>query len=309
MVEHAAIGAIGTRGLTEGAIEVEGNPETLPGRPFMMNVVSPGYFAAVGMTLAEGREFADAEMTEDAQETIVNENFARVHWPGGSAVGKRFRFEGRDEWQTVIGVARNVAFSGLRANPDLMTMYQPYPTWDIPSTMIAVRAVGDPGDVAPLLKGQVWSLDRELVPVITLATQLIADAVARPRFNALLLTAFAVLAVALAAVGVYGVVALSMQQRTHELGVRVALGADGSQLLSLVVAQGMRPVAAGAVAGLALAVGLTRFLRSLLFEVQPTDPLTFVVVTAVLAAAGFAACYWPARAATRLDPVEVLRAE
>jgi len=210
----------------------------------------------------------------------------------------------------VVGVAPNVALSGMQASPTTLAMYQPYPVWGIPAHIVVVRATGDPRDLTALLKGQIWSLDRNLpVQDVTFAAQKLSDALARPRFNGILLTAFAVLAVALAAVGVYGVVSLSLQHRTHELGVRLALGADDRQLVSLVVGQSMRPVAAGAVAGLALAFGLTRFLRSLLFEVQPTDPLTFLVVTVVLTAAGFAACYWPARAATRLDPVEVLRAE
>jgi putative ABC transport system permease protein len=249
-------------------------------------------------------------MTENAQEVIVDENFARIYWPGESSAGKRFRFRDGDSWHTVVGVVPNVALSGLQASPTVVTMYQPYPVWDLRSHIVVVRATGDPRDLAPLLKGQIWSLDPNLpVQDITFATQALSDAIARPRLNGILLTAFAVLAVALAAVGVYGVVSLSMQQRTHELGVRLALGADDRQLVSLMVGQGMRPVAAGAVVGLLLAVGLTRYLRSLLFEVQPTDPVTFVVVAAVLAAAGFAACYWPARAATRLDPVEVLRAE
>jgi predicted permease len=310
MVESAAIGTIGVRGVSEEAIQVEGSAEPSSGRPVMMSVVSPGYFATVGMPLREGREFVDAEMTEDALEVIVNENFARTYWPGESATGKRFRFADGNPWHTVVGVAPNVAFSGLQARPDAITVYRPYPVRDLRSHIMVVRASGDPRYLIPALRGQVRSLDGNLpMRDITFATQELSDALARPRFNGILLAAFAVLAVSLAAVGVYGVVSLSMQQRTHELGVRLALGADDGQLVSLMVRQGMRPVAVGAALGLALAVGLTRFLRSLLFEVQPTDPTIFLVVAAVLAVAGFAACYWPARAAARLNPVEVLRAE
>jgi predicted permease len=274
----------------------------------MVNVVSPGYFATVGATVLQGREFVTDDVRGEASSVVVNEAFARAYWPGEEAVGKRFRLANRFAY-TVIGVARDVRVSGIQADPNQLQVYFPYQQFgDLSFQTVVVRAIGHRDDVIPLLKGQVWSVDPSL-PVRDLAvvTSLLAGIIARPRFNALLLSGFAFLTLALAAIGVYGVTSLTLQQHRHELGVRVALGARHADVFRLMLGSGMRPIAAGAVAGVALSIGLARFTQSLLYEVQTTDPLTYGIALASLSTAGFVACYLPARRATRVDPVEALR--
>ncbi len=307
-LRRAALGSIGGRGFMEGAVTVEGATDSFPNRGFIINFISDDYFSTLGIAIPAGREFVASEITVDETAVMVNENFARTYWPGEQAVGKRFRFGSAGSWHHVLGVVGTVELSGLRSGRNSLHIYQPYPTLTLGRQVVVVQARGDPRDVIPLVKDAVWTLDADLpIRDITVASKMLDDAIARPRFNAFLLIGFAITALALAAVGVYGVVSLTLQHRVHELGVRVALGAQSRDLFELMLSYGMRPAGVGVVLGLLGAIGLTRFLRTLLFEVEPTDPVTYVVVVVVLATTAFVACYAPARRASKLDPVEVLR--
>lgn len=309
-VQHAALGAIGAYGFREAQVHLDNGAEPFPRRGIRTNLVSDDYFRTLGLTLRGGREFTPAEITADATPVVVDENFERIYWPGESAVGRRFRFDRSGEWLTVIGVSRNVELSGLYADPASVQMYQPFPKWGIRSLRVVVRTTGDPSDAIPLLKGSVWRVDPDLpLTDIEVAADLLADYNARPRFNALMLAGFAIIGLALAVVGVYSVVSLALRQRTHELGVRAALGATSADGVRLMLSHGLRPVIGGIVVGLAGALGLSRFLDSLLFEVEPTDPATYGIVLVALTAAAFVASYLPARRATRVDPVAVLRVQ
>jgi predicted permease len=307
-VVRAAIGGVDLRGREQGKVLVEGLSDPMPDRGFDVNLISDEYLATLRMRLSEGREFSRADVAENTNSVIVNEVFARIHWPGDVASGKRFRFEESEGWFTVLGVFESFELSGLSSRSHIPQIYKPFAAWPLSDHLVTVRTHADPRSVLPILKGILWTLDPELpMHEITFASDMLDEAIALPRFNALLLITFAAVALLLAAVGVYGVVSLTLQHRLHELGVRIALGAENRDIFALILGHGMRPVVLGAVLGVAGAFGLARFLRSLLFEVEPSDPITYLVVVGLLGAAAFAACYLPSRRATRVDPVEVLR--
>jgi putative ABC transport system permease protein len=187
-------------------------------------------------------------------------------------------------------------------------MYTPFGHRGADRGVVLVRASDSPSDLIPVLKQQIWAVDAALpFKQVALVDRLLADNLARPRFNAILLTTFAILSLFLAAIGVYGVIALAVNQRTREIGVRVALGAERRDILRLIVGTGLKPIFIGIAVGLAATVALSRFLRSLLFEVQPTDLWTYAIVTAIMTAVAVLACYVPSRRATSVDPVEALR--
>ena len=308
VVLRAAIGGVGTRGASSGEITLESSLESTANQTFLMNWVSDEYLATLGMRLRSGREFSSTEITPDENAVIVNELFAQMFWPGENAVGKRFRFEDDEDWRTVLGVFEGVELSGFSSRRSAPEYYVPYPAYSFRDYVLTVRTNGDPQYSLPILKGILWSLDPDLpMQRIEIATDMVHEAIALPRFNAFLLTVFAAIALVMAAVGVYGVVSLSLQHRLHELGVRVALGAAKRDIFGLMLVHGMRPVILGACIGLLGAFGLARVLSSLLYEVKPTDPTTYLIVTILLTVTAFLACYLPARRACNVDPVEVLR--
>ena len=299
-----------------GTVEIEGRDDVSDTSPLKAgNWISPDYFRTMGATLREGRGFTELDDSDEAEPVIVNEELARRFWPDGGAVGARMRldlpfqsdFVGE---HTIVGVVRTVKAFGLGDDADRMQVYFPFGGYGQKKGIVVARAVGDPNDLIPQLKEQVWAVDPSLpiTRVIRLDREISAN-IARPRFNALLLSSFAILALFLAVVGVYGVTSLAASQRTREMGVRVALGAERSDILRLMVGTGMKPIAIGVVVGLGTSLALTRFLQSLLFEIKPTDPTTYAVVTPLLALVGVVACYLPSRRATRVNPVEVLRQE
>ncbi|UCG85069.1 MAG: ABC transporter permease [Gemmatimonadota bacterium] len=299
-----------------GTVEIDGREDVVDTSPLKAgNWISPEYFGTIGASLREGREFTAIDSRSDAAPVIVNESLARRFWPDGGAVGTRIRLELPFQSEgvvehTVVGVLRDIKAFGLGDEPDRMQVYFPFDSYSAREGVVVVRAAGDTDDLIPQLKEQVWAVDPNLpiTRVIRLDRDLSAN-IARPRFNALLLSSFAALALLLAVIGVYGVTSLSASQRTREIGVRVALGAQRSDILKLMVGSGMKPIAIGAVLGLALSYAFTRFLRSLLFEIEPTDVLTFVTVTLVLVVVGVLACYVPSRRVTAVDPIGVLRQE
>jgi putative ABC transport system permease protein len=278
--------------------------------------VSPDYFRALGVPLVKGRYFIAADRADTAKVAIVNQTLAHHYWPNENPIGKRLRTGGPERpnnpWMEVVGVVGDIKYSGLDASPE-MALYQPYQQAAWSSMYLVVRTsskLDNPATLASAIANAVWSLDKDL-PVAHIRTmdQLLSDSVDQPRFRTVLIEIFALVALSLATVGIYGVLAYSVSQRKHEIGIRMALGAKRSDLLWLVVGRGMLLTLIGVVIGVTGAFALTRFLSTLLYGVRPTDPATFVAVPLLLACVALLACGIPARRAMRVDPMIALRHE
>jgi len=273
---------------------------------------SANYFETMGIRLAQGRLFTSADRAESAPVAIVNETLARRLWPGENPLGKRIK-QGLPEslmpWREVVGVVNDVKLNGVERGTPLET-YVPITQESPRSFSLAARTAGDPSAFTAAVERAIHSLDKNL-PVSQVRTmdQLLSNALAQRRLSLVLLVSFAALALLLAAVGIYGVLAYSVRQRTQELGIRIALGASGGAVLRLILAQGLKLALAGVAIGLVAAFALTRLMKSLLFDVRPTDALTFGVIAVVLLCVALAACWIPARRATKVDPLIALRSE
>ena len=297
-----------------GDFEVEGQREMSAHLMASKLVVSPGYFRALGIPLLQGRSFDDHDSAQAQPVAIVSDSVARRFWPKGDAPGKRISLGWQGSpWYSVVGVARDVRQMGPQKEAPL-AIYVPYSQaprdFFLSFMTVVARTDSDPLSMANTLRRAVQTVDPDM-PLFDVASmeQLVYKSVASPRFNALLLACFAALALTLAVVGIYGVMSYSVAQRTHEIGIRMALGAQQEDVLKLVVSQGLRLTLIGEVAGILGALGLTRFLSSLLYSVKPSDPLTFVVVSLGLAGVALLASYVPARRATKVDPMAALRYE
>ena len=271
---------------------------------------SPSYFETVRIPLTEGKVYGDTDRAGSPPVAVVSQALARRYWPGRSAIGERVTLGNPADstgWMTIVGVVGDVRNEEL-GRPAYPQLYQPVAQFPVRALMVVARAAGDPLELTPAMKRAVAELDPEL-PLSDIATldQRISDTLARPRVNAVLLAGFGLTALILAAVGIYGVIAYGVVQRTRELGIRMALGAGSDTLLRLVIQQGMAPVLAGVALGIAGGLAGTRLLQSLLFGVGATDPLTFVAVTVFLVAVALAAIYLPARRAAQSDPMIALR--
>ncbi|HYN20289.1 MAG TPA: ABC transporter permease [Thermoanaerobaculia bacterium] len=298
------------------AFNVEGRPAPPPSETpsAYVRMISSGYFRAMGIPMRRGRDFDSRDRGDSEPVVIVSETMAKRIWPGENPIGRRFTFgDPADEedpgWRRVVGVVADVRHDSLDAEP---TSEAYWPQSQGPSTQatLVLRTSGDPAQLATPLREAVREMDRDLpLEQVQSMEQVVADALAQSRFKTLLLGLFAGLALVLAAIGVYGVVSYSVAQRTHEMGIRLALGARRAQVLQLVVVQGMRLVLIAAAVGLAAAFYLTRFLREQVYGVSATDPLTFVVVPLVLLTVALLANWLPALRATRVDPLEALRYE
>jgi putative ABC transport system permease protein len=303
-----------TRGNPQDNIIAEGK-EPKRGEPVRVaniRIVSPGYFAAMGTPLLRGRGFLPTDDQRGLRVTVVDEGLARFYWPNEDAVGKRIRHQGDTSagaWMTIVGVVANVKHSRLDEPTDLQ-LYEPFAQRTTWTNYLVVRATSAPEALVPELRRAVAALDPALplYEVHTMASAVDRSLGAR-RLTNLLLAGFAATALLLAAVGVYGVVSLTVTGRVREFGVRMALGARTGDVGRLVLRHGLMLAGAGVAAGLAAAVGLTRFLRGLLFGVSPVDWATFAGVALLLTGAALAACWVPARRATRADPLTALRAE
>jgi putative ABC transport system permease protein len=277
------------------------------------------YVAAIGARVTAGRAFTDADTATSQLVAMVNEQFAGRYWPGQNAVGKRLKLgdEGSDDpWRMVVGVYADLKHAGPQAEtrPEVMLPYaQTDDAWVtrwMRGLSVVMRTTADPASLVSVARGAVRSVDPS-VPLVEPRpmTTLVLDSVAQPRFRSTLLLSFAGLAVLLAIVGIYGVVAFIVEQRSHEISVRVALGAPRASVLGLILRQGSIPVVIGVAMGLAGAFGLGRAMEELLFNVEPADPVTFIAMPALLAAVAFAACVVPAWRALAVQPVSALRAE
>ncbi|HKP88091.1 MAG TPA: ABC transporter permease [Blastocatellia bacterium] len=296
-------------------VTIEGRPEPPPDQvPIVITrTISPSYFHTMGIALLKGREFNRQDAQDAPGAVVVSEATARSFWPGEDAIGKRIKLGGynSDEpWLSVVGVVKDVRQFELDIDPKPQ-IYLPYSQilYLAPRDLV-VRTTGDPLSLAAAVRGEVWAIDKDQ-PVSNISTmsQIMSRSVARQRFNTLLFGLFAGVALALAAVGIYGVMSYSVTQRTHEIGIRMALGANPGNVLRLVVGQGLKLVAAGVAIGLAFAFALTRLMESLLFGVSATDPATFALISLALVAVALFASYIPARRATKVDPMVALRYE
>jgi putative ABC transport system permease protein len=292
-----------------GDVVVEGAPPRQPGEKLIVfqRSIDPGYFQAMQVPLLRGR-FFNAHDPAGPPVAIINETMARRCWPNQDPVGKRFG-DGKAHWTTVVGVVADMRQTSLADGPD-MESYIPYRQAPGFTMGLALRTTMNPALLAPELRYAVAEEDKEL-PVSEIGTIVgnIAHSTRERRLTAALFAAFAVLAMVLAAVGIYGVISFSVARRTHEIGVRMALGAERHDVLRLIIGQGLKLALIGVATGIAGALALTRFLASLLYGIAPTDPITFTAVSLVLVGVALLACYIPARRAAKVDPMVALRYE
>jgi putative ABC transport system permease protein len=294
---------------------IEGKPEPKLNVGFRM--VSPDYFRAMGVPLRAGRSIDGRDRENAPRVAVVNETFARVFLADEDPLGKRVKLgsaQGPFPWLTIAGVVGDVKHGGLdrETRPE---MYVPYlqpllPDWKVPPMFLVLRGAPEPSSLIPAVRGVVKELDRDQ-PVYGVATmeQLLSRSTAPRRFNMTLLAVFAALALVLAGVGVYGVMAYAVTERNREIGIRMALGAQARDALKLVVLHGMRLTLVGVALGLMGAFALTRLMKNLLFDVEPTDPMTFIAIALLLAFVALLACWIPARRATKVDPMVALRCD
>ena len=275
-------------------------------------VVTPGYFEALGVPIVAGRGLTDADRAQAPAVAVVDETMARRCWPGRSPLGRRLhhRSEGGKEWATVVGVVRAIRHEGPGVDPGPV-VYRPYLQVGKNLAMsFVLRTPGDPMALAAAASRAIWAVDPE-VPVFSVRSlrQVISRSISQPRLATALLAAFAGLALLLGIVGIYAVLSHSIRARTHEIGVRMALGADRGSIFGLLMGRAVRLAVLGIAAGIPAALALSRLLGRLLFQVGASDPVTFLVVTAILLAAAVAGAWFPVRRATRLAPTAALRAE
>jgi putative ABC transport system permease protein len=294
------------------SIEIVGQPKPPSGEEPVadIRVVANDYFDAMGIPLIRGRLFRPGDKADETNRVVINQTMAEKFWPGEDPIGKHVKISWNDTREDeVIGVVADVRHENLATEPRAMT-YWPHPRFPYNGMSIVIRTSTNPSAVV----NPVTSIIREQDPNLAVSSvrtmeDVVSNSVGERRLTMFLLAVFAVAALVLAAVGIYGVIAYSVTQRTQEIGIRMALGAQQRDVLRMVVGHAILLAAAGIVLGAAGAAALTRFMADLLFEVRPRDPVTFAAVAATLAIVAVAASYLPGRRATRVDPVIALRAE
>ena len=295
---------------TTGVHTADGHAPFEPGHEPLIGVhaVNAGYFHAMGIPLLRGRELSASDTADSPLVVVINQKLADTLWPGQDPIGKHFNVM-RDKQSEVVGVVGNVMHNGL-AEPLAAETYVPFAQNPWAYVCLAIRANGDPAALYPAVRSLLSAIDPQL-PLHDMRpmSQVVAETMASQRLTVWLVGGFAALALVLAFFGIYSVMSYSVTERLHEIGVRVALGAQARDVLRLVVGHGMKVAAIGLVAGILGALAATRAMTALLFEVRPSDPLTYGVIAALLAIVGLAACYLPARRATATDPLVALRHE
>jgi putative ABC transport system permease protein len=283
--------------------------------------ITPGYLRTLGLRLRRGRDFTEADILEAPGVALVNESFVRRFFPNEDPIGQHVTMErtlvplgatniyGSPVWSEIVGIVSDM--KSLSAQPESVPeVYRPYWQWPMQSPTLFVRASGDPAALTAAIRRETKSVIPNLPsPRIRLMTERVAESIAQPRFQAGLLNLFGGVALLLAAGGIYGVLAYAVTQRRREIGIRMALGAQKHNVLTLILGQGMKLALTGVVIGVLSALALTRVLRNLLYEVRPTDSLTFAAVSLLLVAIALFACWLPARRAAQVDPIEALRHE
>jgi putative ABC transport system permease protein len=310
----AAAGAVSfapvTRSGFGGSFTILGHPEGADEGNAQVRSITPGYLEALAIPLKAGRRFAPEDTETSARVAIISETAARRFWPGENPLGRQLRVHVNERIKApreIIGIVGDVRTRGMELDP-VPVVYVPHTQYGPESMTVVVRTEGDPLSVVPQLRTAIKTIGSGVALGTPLTMEALVSAnVAQPRFRTLLLSIFAVLSLALAAVGLYGVVAFSVSQRRAELGLRIALGANPRDVLRLVLREGMLPVVAGIICGLGGAAMLAGVMKTLLFGVETLDPLTFAAVALTLATVALAACYLPARRATQLDPAGSLR--
>jgi putative ABC transport system permease protein len=265
----------------------------------------------MGIPLLKGRLFEEQDGPNAPQVILINETMANRYFPGEDPIGKRINLGDPEStpWQMIVGIVRDTRHEALSAEP-YSQMYAVHAQAPRRSLALVLQTSSDPMSLVSAIRSRIADMDSDL-PLSNMRTmeQILSESIMRPRFNMLLITIFAVVAMMLASVGIYGVISYSVSQRTHEIGVRIALGARPGDIFRMVVGQGLKIALTGVGAGLVAALALTRVMVSLLYGVQATDPLTFAAISAALTAIVIMASYIPARRATKVDPMISLRYE
>ncbi len=311
----SAIDTLPFQNENNGGLRIEGYaPSSFYDRPQAnYRTISPSYFRVMGIPLRRGREFRPDDVAGQPGVAIINEEAARRFWPNQDPIGKRISPDGAGfppgVWLSIVGIAGDVRHSTLDAAPK-PEVYWAYPQYPVRSLTFVLRTTIEPMSLAAAARKEIWAVDQDL-PITRLQTMegLISASIAQQRLYLSLMGVFAAVALLLAAVGIYGVMSYAVAQRAHEIGIRMALGAQTSDVLKLVVGQSMKLTMMGVAVGLVTAFGLTRLITNLLFGVSATDPATFVAVALLLTGVALAACYIPARRATKVDPMMALRTE
>jgi predicted permease len=298
---------------TGSSYTVEGEPPPEPGefRIAEFRTVTPGYFEAMGMPLLSGRGFSNLDGPDAQSVVVINETLAGRQWDGEDPIGKQITgsVNGDNGPHTVVGIVSDVRFFGLDVPPEPM-IYRPNAQASNRGMWISVRATGNPEALGNASRRAVWQVDPN-VPVEQMETMRsrFADSIAKPRFTAQLFTGFGLVALFLAALGIYGVMSFAVAQQTKDIGIRMAFGAEPGKLLAMVLTRGLTLAGVGVGLGLLGAFGATRLMQSLLYDVSATDPGTFAAVGSVLLGVAALATYLPARRATKVNPVDALRGE
>jgi putative ABC transport system permease protein len=308
-----AVSVLPTKGstYTDDFLTIDGRPSVEPGTGVLHNVVTPNYFATMKIPVISGRSFSEADTGQNLV-VVISDQLAHRSFSGQSPIGQRVKFarpQDQRDWYTIVGVVGDVKQEGMavETRPEV---YEPFPQMANSYMNFVVRTSGDPNSLIPSVRAEIKAVDKDVPPYnISSMDEVLSMNVKKQQFTMLLLIVFAAMALLLASIGIYGVLSYAVSQRTSEMGIRMALGAERRNVLTLVIGQGFKLIIIGLVVGLIGAFGLTRLMITLLFNVRSTDPGTFAVVAVFLALTGLAACYIPARRATRINPLIALRYE